>query len=178
MRKLKPAKVHEQAAVGPWTQLKYAAPHQQTAYYNHSSQSKILEAAFHHMHRVQVSSLKNKMTKGISGHFVCQHNAMHRYTSLTERFTWEQGPILCPCTSTGHCLETRNQTPTVLINGYGAFPVKIKGLCTLVLHTGNQTTWKAMFQVTNTKGYLILHHKTAQQTDFIHFPMITPSQLT
>ena len=55
MRKTKPAQVHEfciQAAAEPWMQQQYAAPYQQTVYYNPSPQSETPKAVFHHMQTV------------------------------------------------------------------------------------------------------------------------------
>ena len=51
----------------------------------------------------------SRRTTGVTGHFGCQHNSMHRTFSLTVSLTQQQGVISCACTSTGHCIATRNQ---------------------------------------------------------------------
>ena len=109
------------------------------------------------MQTVQVNSLTSRKTTGIPDHFGCWHNLMHRYNSLPMRLNQEQGAISCPWSSTGHCLETlKLEPPTVLISGYGDFPLKNQGLSIALFLIGNQAPKKAVFQVTDTRGYLIL----------------------
>ena len=61
--KMEACKIYEpnvQAVVGSWTKKQYAAPYQQTTYYNPSPQSEIPEVAFHYMQIVQVNSLNKE----------------------------------------------------------------------------------------------------------------------
>ena len=62
MGKTKPAKVKEVRlpATEAWKQQQYAALYQETAYYSSSPQSETPEAAFHHMHTVQVNNFNKQ----------------------------------------------------------------------------------------------------------------------
>ena len=75
-------------------------------------------------------------------------------------------------------LDKKPEPPTVVINGYGDYPVKNHGSCKAILLTGNQAQQKVVFEVTDRRGYLILGHETAQQIGYIHFPRITLPKLT
>ena len=66
----------------------------------------------------------------------------------------------------------------IIITGCGDLSVANTGLCTLVLLTGCQLAKKAVFQITNTRGYLILHRETVRKIGYIHFPKIMPLKLT
>ena len=70
----------------------------------------------------------NRKTTGICSYYGCQHKPMHSYTGLTVRLTQEQGAIWCPCTSSGHCLEIRNQSlPQFLSIGHGVYALINQG---------------------------------------------------
>ena len=56
--------------------------------------------------------------------------------------------------------------------------VKNLGLCTVILFTGNQAPQKAVFQVPDIRGYLILGCGTAQKIGLIKLPGITPQKFT
>ena len=64
------------------------------------------------------------------------------------------------------------------ITGYGDSPVAYTGSCTAVLLTGSQAPRKALFQVTDTRGYLILGRETVWKIGYIHFLEITLPKLT
>ena len=72
--------------------------------------------------------------------------------------------------------ETRASTGP--INRYGDFQVKNQRLCAVICLTGNQAVQKAVSQVTDTRGYLILGCGIAQQIGYIQFPSITSPKLT
>ena len=67
-------------------------------------------------------------------------------------------------------IDKKPEPPTVFINGCGDTPVKNQDLYTSVLLSGNQSPQKALFQVTDTKGYLILGCGTAHKMGYVHFP--------
>ena len=56
-------------------------------------------------------------------------------------------------------------------------PVANQVLCAAVLLTGCQTAQKAVFKVTNTRGFLFLGYEMVQQIGYIHFLKITPPKL-
>ena len=62
------------------------------------------------------------------------------------------------------------EPPIVSIKGYGDSPVNSQGPCTAIPLIGCQTSQKAVFQVTETRGYLILGQQTGQQIGYICFP--------
>ena len=72
----------------------------------------------------------------------------------------------------------RPEIPTMIINRYGDSWVANIGSCTAVLFTGSQTPSKSIFQVMDTREYLILGSETVRKTGYIHFPKITPPKLT
>ena len=61
--------------------------------------------------------------------------------------------------------------------GYGDTLVTTAGLFTAVLLTGYQVLLKPMFQVKDTKWYLINGRETVGKLGYIHFPKITPAKL-
>ena len=65
----------------------------------------------------------------------------------------------------------------MMITGYGDSLVTTTGSCTAVLLTGCQVPRKAMFQVMDTRGYLIIGRETVRKLGYIHIPKITPSRL-
>ena len=164
--------------MGLWKPQPCAAPYQQTSYYSPSPQSKIPKAAFHHMQTVQVNSLNKHEDNRHIQSCGCQHNVRHMYTSWTIRWIHKQGTISCPCKSIGHCLQTRNQSITQFSSMDSDSPVKYQGSCPAVLLGGNKVPQKAVFQVTDTRGYLILGHETVKQIGYIQFPSITLLKLT
>ena len=73
--------------------------------------------------------------------------------------------------------DWKPKPPTVIISRYGDSLVANEGSSTATLLSGCQTPLKAVFQVTDTRGYLILGHEKVQQIGYMHFPKITPSKL-
>ena len=105
---------------------------------------------------------------------------MHKYTSLAVRLTQEQGAIKYPCTSTDHFLETGNKS----LSQFSSMDMvtsqqkrKSKIMCSCTPDWKLETLQKQVFQVTDTREYIILGNITAQQTGYIHFPRITPPRL-
>ena len=73
----------------------------------------------------------------------------------------------------------KDLTPTpVQIFGYGDSPILNLGTCAITIHTGNKQPQMATFQVTDTRGYLILGRGTAEKVGYIDFPMVKPPALT
>ena len=63
------------------------------------------------------------------------------------------------------------------ITMYGDTLVTATGLCTAVLLTRCQVLRKAIFQVIDTRGYLITGRETVRKPVYIHFVKITPPRL-
>ena len=73
-----------------------------------------------------------------------------------------------------------DQTPELpirMITTYGDSMVTTAGLCKAVLLTWCQVPRKAMFQVMDTSGYLIIGRETARKLGYIHIPNITQPKL-
>ena len=66
----------------------------------------------------------------------------------------------------------------MIITGYGNSPVATTRLCKAVLLTGYQAPRKTVFQVMDTRGYLIFGREMVSKIGYIHFPKITPTKLT
>ena len=72
----------------------------------------------------------------------------------------------------------RPEPPMIIITGYGDSLVANMGCCIAVLLTGCQVLRKAMFQVMDIRGFLILGAKMTRNIGYIHFQKITPLRLT
>ena len=66
----------------------------------------------------------------------------------------------------------------MILTRYGYSQVANTGSCTAVLLTACQVLRKALFQVMDTRGYLILGREMVRKRWYIHFPKITPLRLT
>ena len=65
----------------------------------------------------------------------------------------------------------------MMITRYGNSLVITTGSCIAVLLTGCQAPRKAVFQVTDTRGYLVIERETARKLGYAHFLKITLSRL-
>ena len=145
-------------------QQQYVAPYQQTAYYSPYPQSKSPEAAFFHIQRVQVNSLNKQ---GGNRH-IQQLWLTTQLDAWIHQFDCEDdsgaGCKIMPLYIFRSLFSNRKpEHPKAFINGYSDYEVNNPRLCTTVLCTGYQTAQKALFQVTDTRQYLILGCETAQQ---------------
>ena len=175
MRKSKPAKVHEliaQAAVRP----------------SHSSSMQLhISKQYTTTHLLRVNSLKqhsticrqyrsivskHRETTVISSHCGYQHNLMHRYTSLTMRLTQKQALYHALYIYRSLFRDRKTGPPIAFINGYSDSQVNNQGSCIAVHLSRNQASQNAVFQVTDTRGYLIFGCETAQHIGYIFFPRI------
>ena len=73
--------------------------------------------------------------------------------------------------------DQRFELTTRMIIRYGDSLVTTRGSCTAVFLTQFQAPMKAMFQVTDTRGYLIIGRGTVRKLGYIHFLKNIPPRL-
>ena len=137
------------------------------AHYNQSPQKGMM---FHHLQTVSVNSLNKQDNRHIWLLWMSiQHNdQVHQFDCEVDSGA---GCNIIPLYIYRLLFKDwRTGPPRVVISGYGKSPVENQGSCTAVLLTGCQTPQKAVFQDTETRGYLILCHELAQQIAYIYCP--------
>ena len=134
---------------------------------------------FHHIKMVQVNSLnKQEDNKHIRPLWLTTHPK-----AQVHKFNYEvdtrAGCYIIPVHIFRSIFRDRRpELPHVIITGYDYSPVTNTGSCTAILITGCQVPRKAVFQVTDTRRYLILGRETVRKIGYRHFLKITPMKLT
>ena len=174
--KQKPAKVHElkaQMTAGMWLPQPYtegcSAPPKRGPW----------GVMFCHIKTVQVKSLnKQEDNKHIRPLKVktCPKVQVHKFDCEVDT---GPGCNIMPLYIYRSIFGDQKPEPSMMIiTGCGDSPVPNTGLCTSELFIGYQAPRKAVFQVTYTRGYLILSRETVRKIGYIYLPIITLPKLT
>ena len=135
-------------------------------------------ALFHHIQTYHVKSIKDTSSKHIKPLWLSAATEGPMHQAECEIDTGA-GCNVMPSYMYRSLFGDEELMPTsVQIFGYGASPKANLGACMIHIHTSNNQPQMATCQVTDTRGYLILGRKTAQQGGYINFPVVTPPALT
>ena len=159
---------------GTWMQQQYAAQH------SPPPQKGPQGGTFHHKKMAQVNSLnkqeENKHMRKPLWQTTHPKTHVHKFSCEADTRAWCSIMPLYIYRSIFR--DMRPEPPMMTISGYGESLVANTGLCTAVFITGYQAPRKAVFQVTDTIGYLILGKETVRKIGYIPFLKITQAKLT
>ena len=134
---------------------------------------------FLHMKMVQVNGFnKLKDNRHIRPLWLTTHPKVQVHKFYCEVDTGAGCNIMSLCIYTSIFRDQRPELPMMIITGYGDSLVANTGSCTAVLLTGCHVLRKAIFQVVDTRGYLILGRETVRKIGYMHFLMFTHLRLT